>query len=562
MHQDDLTVEKYGYRYSDLAPQSKKPVVVQCDFCLEVFERKKYQFSKPGRVPPDACSGCDQLKSHWVRQKQTTPREYYLLSVLKRPAGADSLLTIAKHGYGLDTLSPRSEKAVEAVCEFCLEQYTTSLQSLSRSNKVVCCKLCSPVAATWIREESTQSKHDFWLSKRKPPDYAWADDDATFVKFGYKATKIFPLCEKTIIYKCYVCDNTSETKMSYYTQAHPLTCGSAKCKAIKRRTTLLKLYGSESGFDIPGVKEKLQNPTTERIVASILESHYKVPFERSFTVGPYSFDFYVPLCNLLIETHGDYLHNFKDNGYSGTPRDKAKATYIEKYSKYKLVWLWEHELHLGRLRKVLDYHILRAIEEPIQFQLSDLEFRPVPLKEAHVFLTTNHYLGTLGTAASPYGAYFKDTLVCLLVFGGVTRHGTVKKTAEQLGLGKLNPGSVREIRRFCVRSGLDVNNLSSYCMSKLIGAYKSESPKLKLLVSFSDPNVGDSGGLYKACSFIEAGQTGESYHYFDPVTVRYIHKRTVYDQALSNHMTERQFVEYTGLCTVSEVPKTKWVRRV
>jgi len=168
---------------------------------------------------------------------------------------------------------------------------------------------------------------------------------------------------------------------------------------------LQEKYGVSCTLDIPSVREKLESPSTERLVAAVLSKRYKIEYIHQYTIGPYSFDFFVPSLNLLIECQGDYFHNFKENGYSGTPKDRSKSSYVENNTNFKLVWIYEHEIHIGRLHKILDYHIFNAIEPATDFELKDLSFSSIPNADAHQFLSKYHYLGNLGTVATCWGAF-------------------------------------------------------------------------------------------------------------------------------------------------------------
>lgn len=44
---------------------------------------------------------------------------------------------------------------------------------------------------------------------------------------------------------------------------------------------------------------------------------------------------------------------------------------------------------------------------------------------------------------------------------------------------------------------------------------KKNSPSLKLIVSFADPNQGHHGGVYQATNWIYSGKTSSTYKYFD-----------------------------------------------
>ena len=56
-------------------------------------------------------------------------------------------------------------------------------------------------------------------------------------------------------------------------------------------------------------------------------------------------------------------------------------------------------------------------------------------------------------------------------------------------------------------------NLLTQAISSAINEFKKIEPSVICLVSYADPNVGHSGGVYKAASWIFCGQCEESRYY-------------------------------------------------
>jgi len=53
------TLEKYGYSYDELSYGSKKPIIVQCDYCNKIYETNKKRRLKANElVDKDACINC------------------------------------------------------------------------------------------------------------------------------------------------------------------------------------------------------------------------------------------------------------------------------------------------------------------------------------------------------------------------------------------------------------------------------------------------------------------------------------------------------------------------
>jgi hypothetical protein len=330
--------------------------------------------------------------------------------------------------------------------------------------------------------------------------------------------------------------------------------------------TFNRKYGVSNTLDIPSVRDGYKKSSIEQIIEQILKDRYGVEYISQYIIDAgkfsYSFDFFIPSCNLLIECQGDYFHDFKKNGYVGTPKDRAKSSYIENNTNYKLVCIWEHEIHVGRINKILDYHIYKILEPEINIpDLKKLSFRQISSIDAHMFLSQYHYLGNLGSSSKCYGAYYDDILVCVCTFGGTTRQGTVEKLNKFLS-SKIHPRVIRELRRFCIRPNVIAKNLASYCLKRFIGEFCSENDDVKYMISFSDSTVCDVGTIYKASNWKKLPSTSNSYHYFDGKTNKSIHKKTVWNIANRAHMTEVEFSTSIGLEKVKELPKSVWLKIV
>lgn len=554
-----LTQDRFGYTCDDLSPFSTKPIIIDCDFCSQPFERKKVQFKKPSRRSyPHACPGCDQIKSNWKKQNTLDPISYFASysNIMGRKdfATIDWEETTRLYGYTSNDMNPRSEKKIVNTCHFCLNKYTSCLATLNRKGPPFACYGCSSLKSQY---KEGLDPHDLYLEKRVKVDTKFIDIDSTIQQFKYDPSSIPALSEKKIIVKCLNCEAKFESRMDLYTKAgFKLACKSNRCRYVKTQNTLFDKYGVTTTLDIPDVKSKLTDPSTEKIVAEMLTNTYKVEFKRNYIIGQYSFDFYIPALNLLIECQGDHFHDFKKNGYSGTSRDQAKATWISNNTNFKLVHIWEHEIHIGRVKKVLDYHTGVARDPMVITDVKKLKLKRINSNEAFAFLSLYHYLGSLGRGSASYGAYADDLLIAVCSFGHVTRHETVKKTGNSLDV-KMTLSEACEIKRFAIRTNVDCANLGSWMLSQAINEHCKTNPKIRYIISFSDSTVGDTGGLYKAANFRNLGYTSKSYHYLDGVKA--IHKKTVYKIAQAAHMTEREFVEKSNLIKIEEKPKQKWV---
>jgi hypothetical protein len=555
------TIAKFGYSPSSVSQGSDKKIVFKCEFCLNEFVSSFKVVNKNKNHV--VCKNCRSLAAGYTQTRLTTNKHEYYLK--KRPAINTDIVdieaTISKYKYSPLELGAGSKKYVVAKCEFCLNKFETMLNVINNRSNFVACKKCDAVASVYSRFKSTEDKHQFYLQRRPALDFKNIDIEATRNKFGYSPEDLSIYSSKKIIAKCGYCFVHLEIPMSKFSvRKGRISCWS--CMRKKTVETLKEKYGVECTLDIPEVRQKLANPKTEQIVESILVNRYKLDFVRNHSIGPFSFDFWIPSLNLIIECHGDFFRKFKENGYAGTPTDRSKSTYIEKYTNHKLIWIYEHEIHIGRLNKILDHHIYKVLEPEISVDLKKLEFKMISNKDAHVFLSQYHYLGNLGTVASSFGAYQNDVLLVVCVFGGVTRMQSIKKINKFCGNSSYGPKEIKELRRFCIRPNVITKNLASFSLKKFIDLYKEHDSGVKILISFSDQTVDDHGTIYKASNWKQMSDTHKSYHYLDSKTNKWIHKKTIWDMAKGSHMSENDFVSKTGLIRVDEMPKQVWIKNL
>lgn len=549
----EKTIIKFGHDPTTLPPFSSKKIFVVCDICNTEFVASMAKIGY-GSFHCAKCNG----KAANLRKYDNLEDEKIRFFDDAKLAFVDTASTKQKFGYDPADLTFQSNKPVVRICGFCQERSVTKFDKFTDS-----CKKCSVLSSLFKKQSVVTSRHEFYKQYRPDIPFSQINVNKTRVSFGYDPRKISPYSSNKIYTRCHYCSVELITRMHIFTRSgFKITC--KKCVSKKNLETLKNKYGVNSTLDIPGVQEKLSNPMTEQIIEAILLNTYKVPFIRHFKVnGPsfdYEFDFHIPSCNLLIECHGDYFHKFKENGYSGTPKDKAKSTYIEKYTSYKLIWIWEHELHMGRIRKILDFHIHGVLEPKINVNLKDVEFTKITNDIAYKFLSQYHYLGNLGTAANCFGAYADNNLIAVCVFGGPTRQTSLAKMNNALHL-QVQANFFKELRRFCIRPNVEAKNLASYCLKRFIKTYQHETP-VELIVSFADSTVEDRGTIYRASNWINIGSTDKSYHYLDPSTNKDLHKKTVWDHASKIHMKESDFATKCGLVKINELPKSIWVKQL
>lgn len=108
-----------------------------------------------------------------------------------------------------------------------------------------------------------------------------------------------------------------------------------------------------------GQKKKMKNPILRRITLDNLKlgrsknvntkielklkeqlEKNNIKFKQQYELGKFTFDFYLPKYNLLIEADGVYWHNYP----YGNENDKKKDIYV-KENGYNIVHIWENEIN-------------------------------------------------------------------------------------------------------------------------------------------------------------------------------------------------------------------------
>jgi very-short-patch-repair endonuclease len=559
---DNLTILKFGYSGATLSKESHKLIVTKCKFCEKIYD-VEYRKGKNS-----VCKSCNSVYSAYVMSKETCDKHEFYSRIINSRKEVNIEETIKRFGYDPTKLAVFSPKKVMATCDFCLRVYETDMHTISGSMHITCKKCCgtaSHYSMSNLKQEMNCNQFYRYLKEKnlnKINQFIdMIDVDETIKKFSYSPLELNYCSPKKIIAKCQFCDEhtTFITGMAYLIRHEGRVACSKECRDVKTSDTIMRNHGVSRSFRIPSVRKKLANPITERLVESILKK-YGVAFERQYYVGRYSFNFYVPDSNLLIECQGDFYHNFKNNKYDGSAVDRNKAVYVNKNSQHKLIHIWEHEMHLGRLDSILSKHITR-IQNELIFNLSDLTLRKISIDEASYFLSQCHYLGNLNSTPYHYGSFYGDEMIAVCSFGSTTRQTTCGRIKKLTGLDIKND-ELKELKRFCVRPNVKVDNVPSYLLKRFIKLFMVDKPNTKTVISFSDQTVGHHGTIYKASGWSKIGETSNSYHYLDEVSMKAIHKKTVYNQAGNVNMKEKDFVDAVGLVKVPELPKSLWMFRI
>lgn len=278
----------------------------------------------------------------------------------------------------------------------------------------------------------------------------------------------------------------------------------------------------------------------ESVTARILNS-LGLDIEDEYKIGPYNFDFFIPSSNLLIEVQGEYWHSLPKH----MKNDRSKATFIQNHHPDKRILYLEERLFLNP--NLVRDKILSTLNvdppSPVDFEFQDLVFRPIEDTEKDTsskspiwrdFLNSFHYARAGRAGKIRLGAYLNGHLIAVVKFSSTTRAGT----AATLGL---SSSQVLELDRLCIHPNFRKKNLASWMISRA-SSYAFQSPSIRALVSFADPDAGHSGSVYRASNWNFFGKTSPSYEYITPDGT-ILHKKTVYERARSVGETESVYAD-------------------
>lgn len=155
-----------------------------------------------------------------------------------------------------------------------------------------------------------------------------------------------------------------------------------------------------------------------------------------------------------------------------------------------------------------------------------------------------HYIGKIPPHNLVLSAYVDNVIVGLAAFGR--------------GGNRYLPKDSWELLRLCVPYWVK-NQFCSGFISKCLKYIKNYHKKIKRIIAFCDPNVGHSGGVYRACSWSECGVTEKSYCYYDELNKTLLHKSAC-RRIKGVDKTEKQLALERGLIKIVTCPKIRFLK--
>jgi hypothetical protein len=142
---------------------------------------------------------------------------------------------------------------------------------------------------------------------------------------------------------------------------------------------------------------------------------------------------------------------------------------------------------------------------------SKIVVRQIQKDVAKEFIVKHHYTHKFGSTRYALGIYHKETeanilftsnyekLIGCMTYGHPVSNRTIDSIAPGLGLDE-----VLELTRLVCLDGYG-KNLESYVISKSFEWIKKNDTDVKILVSYADPEVAHTGGIYRATNWLYQG---------------------------------------------------------
>lgn len=198
-------------------------------------------------------------------------------------------------------------------------------------------------------------------------------------------------------------------------------------------------------------------------------------------------------------------------------------------------------------------------------RLDSSKVRRASLAEARPFIERWHYSKSCPAGMNIFFGFehgqmadlFSQEFYAVACYGISSSPQIHKSLSRQTGR-KVTLSNLLELRRLCRREPAEEIPLTwflSQCHRRL------KQKGYKFIVSFSDPDFGHNGGIYRAANFVHLGKTKSEVHFFEP-DGRFIHRKTLTNQAAAIGSTVQNVVAEKNLQPASSSPKDRWFLQI
>lgn len=280
----------------------------KCDYCGKIFSvlKSKVEKNKTGVYCCHECSEKATIKGKYVKCNNCGKLVYKSKSVLEKYNNSFCSEDCMKE------YNKNNALLISKYCEYCGQIYTIPRTRDKTS------RFCSNACKNkWQSENNVGESNSLYKKVSIVCDY----------------------CGKEILVSPYRIDASNKHFCSY-------DCTHNYYKILENRTE--KQRAADKSI-IYKVNPTLTKP--HRDILDLLDEH-NILYEIEYIVGYYKLDIYLPKYNLGIEIQGDFWHcspiKYNQVEYTqqmhGISNDKTKHTYVKRYGKYELLYLWETDI--------------------------------------------------------------------------------------------------------------------------------------------------------------------------------------------------------------------------
>ena len=184
----------------------------------------------------------------------------------------------------------------------------------------------------------------------------------------------------------------------------------------------------------------------------------------------------------------------------------------------------------------------------------DRTVAPLGRAEAQRFIERWHYSGRCPTGKNIFfGGYINGELYCVSDYGiGVNAYQSSFLSRETGHV--VTDSNLLELKRLCrsePRQNWPLTQFLSQCHKTL------KAQGYKYIVSFSDPEHGHNGGIYRAANFQHIGQSSPEFHLVDENGEKR-HRRYAFRYARRNGIDVAEARDRLGVSRQKTAPKDRW----
>lgn len=474
MLDNKLTKEKFGYLPSELTDGSNKRIIVQCDYCDNIYDSSNRDRNKTLKiVNKDACKNCRSKKRIEITRITHGVDNVFQLEDVKNKIKK----SVENFYSNAENVKSRKEKA----------QQTIKIARQAFQDKY---GVDNPSYVPGVRDKAEQTTLERYGNKCYAASDEGKEKVKDIIKEKYGVENVFQNEE--------IKDKIKQTNIEKYGVNHFLKIPgkgyehSHKSLQTRIKNGNVRIYDdktirgwaeekgfSRSRFNVLVSKHGFEKAINmekytsclEKAVSFILDD-LAIKYQQQIRVEEKYADFLLTDYNIIIEADGLYWHSesiTEDKNYHVKKRDL--------YLKHGYKPLFFRENEINHKPEIVKSMIMHQCGLTKKMNAREMEFKEVPNDQAKVFFRDNHLMGN-GKG---------------IIFG--LYHYTELSAAIQL---KKKDNRTWEISRFCNSLGLNIRGGFTKLLTNSI-----KELDIKELITFIDLRYG-TGNYLKDFGFTQS----------------------------------------------------------